>query len=344
VLRRGLALARSTGQELWLVPLTATLARAELCRGRVPAASELARVATDSAACLESEQLLAWSESVRCLVLTASGASGLAIASGERACLALSRVPGAAIGWLPHCALGAALIEAGEPARGLAMIVGNAGGHELTRVAPAFRSHWWGVLAGAELAQGRVERADDWLSRAGAQVARFPLRGRVAALRLARAECLRARGESEPAAILAHEAAQAFRAQDQPVDAGRALLVAGEAQARAGRADDGRRLLLEARELTVACGAGPLRERADRALDRLAAGAERGTLASLSARERQVADLVASGITNRQIADELVVTQKTVERHLSRIFAKLGLTSRAALAVAVERARWSETP
>ena len=60
---------------------------------------------------------------------------------------------------------------------------------------------------------------------------------------------------------------------------------------------------------------------------------------ALTDREREVADLVATGITNREIAARLVLSEKTVERHLSRIFAKLGISSRAALAAAVERAR-----
>jgi DNA-binding NarL/FixJ family response regulator len=46
----------------------------------------------------------------------------------------------------------------------------------------------------------------------------------------------------------------------------------------------------------------------------------------------QVIRLVAAGKTNRMIGAELFVSEKTIERHLSNIFAKLGLTSRAAAA------------
>ena len=55
----------------------------------------------------------------------------------------------------------------------------------------------------------------------------------------------------------------------------------------------------------------------------------------LSARERQVAALVAAGMTNRQIAGDLVVSEKTVESHLAHIFVKLDVSSRAAVATAV---------
>ncbi|MEE3919500.1 helix-turn-helix transcriptional regulator [Micromonospora sp. BRA006-A] len=60
-------------------------------------------------------------------------------------------------------------------------------------------------------------------------------------------------------------------------------------------------------------------------------------MTDLSGRERQVADLVARGSTNKAIAEELFLSVKTVERHLSRIFDKLGLHSRAALAAMVGR-------
>jgi non-specific serine/threonine protein kinase len=53
----------------------------------------------------------------------------------------------------------------------------------------------------------------------------------------------------------------------------------------------------------------------------------------LSAREREVAALIARGLTNRQIADELVVAKSTVDRHVVNILRKLGLENRARVAV-----------
>jgi DNA-binding NarL/FixJ family response regulator len=50
----------------------------------------------------------------------------------------------------------------------------------------------------------------------------------------------------------------------------------------------------------------------------------------LSARELEVLRLVAAGGSNKAIAAELVLSEKTIERHLSNIFAKLGVSSRAA--------------
>ena len=62
-------------------------------------------------------------------------------------------------------------------------------------------------------------------------------------------------------------------------------------------------------------------------------------LDALSGREREIADLVAAGRTNREIGGELFLSEKTVEGHLTRIFGKLGVTSRAEVAEVVGRAR-----
>jgi non-specific serine/threonine protein kinase len=52
----------------------------------------------------------------------------------------------------------------------------------------------------------------------------------------------------------------------------------------------------------------------------------------LTRREKEVAALVAQGLTNRQIAKELVVSERTVEKHASNILRKLNLTSREQVA------------
>jgi DNA-binding NarL/FixJ family response regulator len=60
-------------------------------------------------------------------------------------------------------------------------------------------------------------------------------------------------------------------------------------------------------------------------------------LAELSSREREVAELVAEGKTNREVAGALFLSEKTVGSHLARIYDKLGVHSRAALAAVVAR-------
>jgi DNA-binding CsgD family transcriptional regulator len=94
-------------------------------------------------------------------------------------------------------------------------------------------------------------------------------------------------------------------------------------------------LLRDAERYTAAEGLWPLHRRIARLLER---SGERArplagqTLARLTPAERRVARLAASGLTNRQIADALALTVKGVEWHLSRVYRRLGIGSRAALA------------
>ena len=59
---------------------------------------------------------------------------------------------------------------------------------------------------------------------------------------------------------------------------------------------------------------------------------------SLTHQERAVAELAAAGLTNKQIAHRLFVSSRTVGAHLRQIFAKLGITSRAAIGAIAIRA------
>ena len=87
-----------------------------------------------------------------------------------------------------------------------------------------------------------------------------------------------------------------------------------------------------ARPTTPATAARDLRRQGRRVTARQRRGAPGEDLERLSGREREVAELVALGRTNREIAAELFLSEKTIETHLSHVFAKLGVKSRAAVA------------
>ncbi len=74
-----------------------------------------------------------------------------------------------------------------------------------------------------------------------------------------------------------------------------------------------------------------------RAAGRVAAPGEGGTGAALTAQEREIAELAATGLTNKQIAERLFISHRTVGAHLYQIYPKLGIASRVALRDALRR-------
>ncbi|MFN8114384.1 MAG: AAA family ATPase [Solirubrobacterales bacterium] len=118
-----------------------------------------------------------------------------------------------------------------------------------------------------------------------------------------------------------------------------ALAALGAAVRRARRPSEARDPLRRAYELAEACGADPLAAAIRTELHATGARPRSAALsgpASLTASERRVADLAAAGQTNKQIAQELFVTPKTVEVHLSNAYRKLDISGRRELAGALE--------
>lgn len=119
----------------------------------------------------------------------------------------------------------------------------------------------------------------------------------------------------------------------------RALVDLGAALRHEGRRTDARAPLREAFELARRCGAARIARRAHDELEATGEKVRRYTpigVESLTPSERRVADLAASGMTNRQIAQALFVTVKTVEAHLSAAYGKLDIDSRRQLPDALD--------
>jgi DNA-binding CsgD family transcriptional regulator len=138
---------------------------------------------------------------------------------------------------------------------------------------------------------------------------------------------------------LFEEAVAALEPAIDRLELAKALADLGELHARRGRMADARGPLARAAELARECGAAPLATRVQAALASTGArsrgGADRD---ELTATERQIAQLAAEGLTNREIAGRLVVTPKTVEWHLTHAYAKLGVRSRRELSDALRSA------
>jgi DNA-binding CsgD family transcriptional regulator len=127
------------------------------------------------------------------------------------------------------------------------------------------------------------------------------------------------------------------------IDAGRATMHAGIAYAAAGERGPAVSRLGAAATIFEDCGARNLHAQTVREQRRLGVRVNRRTAGrgsgphGLTRREMEVARLIVDGNTNQQIAERLFVSPRTVETHISHIFAKLGVTSRVAIVSTLNR-------
>lgn len=117
-----------------------------------------------------------------------------------------------------------------------------------------------------------------------------------------------------------------------PFEQARSRLVGAEVHLRAGRAELARREASAAEDGLVALGAAPWVARARELITAIDRDVEAASpFASLTAQEQRVARLVADGASNREVADGLFLSTKTIEYHLHNIFRKLDLSTRRQL-------------
>jgi DNA-binding NarL/FixJ family response regulator len=141
---------------------------------------------------------------------------------------------------------------------------------------------------------------------------------------------LRARGEHEAAVAALREALSTHDELRMPLERGRALLLLGSAQRRARRRSDAAATLERAVATFRELGALSFEARAQDERRRL--GVRSVADDELTPTEHRVAELVAEGLTNREVAAALFMSTKTVEANLTRIYRSLGLRSRSELA------------
>jgi DNA-binding CsgD family transcriptional regulator len=177
-----------------------------------------------------------------------------------------------------------------------------------------------GRTEGAQVALARLEQFTHAASPVSALALVARCRGQLSAGATAQRhfdEALRLHGEN-----------------DAPFDQARTELVYGEFLRRAGHRKEGRRHLRAALETFERLRAAPWKERA---LRELRASGERArerdpsTLDRLTAQELQIAQFVATGQTNKEVAARLFLSPRTIDYHLRKIFAKLGISGRAEL-------------
>jgi len=135
-----------------------------------------------------------------------------------------------------------------------------------------------------------------------------------------------AEGDPQVALVALREAWHAWQELEAPYEAARVRVLVGLGCRAVGDEDTAAWELDAARGAFAGLGAAPDAAR----VDSLTASPQAAAAHGLTQRELQVLRLVAQGATNRSIAAELVLSDRTIDRHVSNIFAKLRVSSRAA--------------
>ncbi|MFI5843737.1 LuxR C-terminal-related transcriptional regulator [Catenuloplanes sp. NPDC051500] len=336
-LDRALTVARAAGTLLAVPHLQAGRAFVLRALGRLAEAAAAAAEAVELATTSGSDEQLVLALAARCCVATWTGDRDGALRAGAAATAWRARRPSRWVTALAHRMYAEARLAAGDREGGRTLI-DALGGADLPELDRWSRPHTYELLTRLELAGDSRADARGWAVRAGTTVTASGPPQRAGMAELAIAEALAA---EEPVTALCHAAAAA-RILDSAglrLDAARAWLAGGVAAAAGGDPQQAAVQLRRAQAVFDAAGAygwsryavAERRRLAGRA-PRTGASAPRSGLDTLTSRERQVAMLVSEGLTNRRVAQRLHVTEKTVETHLSRIFAKLCVGSRVEMA------------
>jgi DNA-binding NarL/FixJ family response regulator len=308
----------------------ARLADLELRVGNLGAAVRLSSEALDTVRLLDHPGIERWALVPHAAALSHVGqleeARASARAAVEQSELAASRITGLrALGTLGFCALSEDHHE--EAWAQLAPAV-----DELQAIGA-------GELSIFGVAQNAIESlvALGCLDEANGLIAWVDDRGRPANRVWHRAISARgralvaaARGDDDAAQSALAEALRAHTALPQPFELARTLLVKGRIQRRMKRRSAARDALNQALQVFDMLGAARWAEKATAELARIPGRGRAST--GLSETERRVADLVADGLSNKQVAAKLYLTVRTVETNLSKVYAKLGIRSRTELA------------
>jgi DNA-binding NarL/FixJ family response regulator len=343
---RGIAIARSTGQGHRIPVLAVSYGFAATMLGRVAEAVATTDSAVEGARLMDSPFSLAW------LLLNASFASWHAgdLVRARRQLLEtierLEALDDSVLEPNARSQLGQVELDAGDHRFAVRTLLESCGGPELPRIGGFWQIFVFESLARAEAAGGRPAEARAAAERAMAAAPALELELTLGVAKRAMAFVLLGEDDAESAAELAQECAAAAQAVGARIEEGRARALAGRAHAAAGRRADALAQLRAAAETFEECRARREEEAARAVLQRLgevrrptSRGDEPGGLGALTGRETEIAELVWDRRTNREIAEALFLSTKTVESHLRNIFAKVGVSSRVELAREVERSR-----
>jgi ATP/maltotriose-dependent transcriptional regulator MalT len=339
---RGKRLAEATGQTPYVPGMLVQETNALFMKGRIREAKVVAETATDAAVLTGNDQFAIWALWADAVVSSCAGDTARALASAREAVSRSERGPVTFFSSLSRLHLAAALHTAGDLEGARAELARFEKG-PAQQLLDLRGGHGWGLLVLTQLAVGGLDAAADAAARAEVRARTTSLPQRTMTSHCASAAVLLARGDPDGALERSRAAVALASSADNPLLLARARVLMGTALGRRGETQAGVAELEEAERTLLDCGALGEADGAARELRRLghrrprpSRGGSRGMRpGALSPRETEIATLVAAGRRNRDVAAALFLSEKTVESHLARIYDKVGVHSRAALAAIV---------
>jgi DNA-binding CsgD family transcriptional regulator/tetratricopeptide (TPR) repeat protein len=368
---RGMEIARRSGRLYVLSQLLLSKAYTHFMTCRITTALELADEAAAIARALGYGELLGFTLAIRSLFLVQARPPGNTnvVAAAEEAVASLD---GTADNWWSTVAryvLAFASMGAGDPHRARDALLEAGGGTDLTRLQPSLLPEFLDLLVAAALAVGETAEATQWAERARKEAERLDLPTQRAAALCALGRIQAYRKDPAAAARSFAEAAREGAQCGALLREAQSLLLGAPCSKMTGDGHRAAAMWRRARRLAAEGGATRLLTLADEQLaedfgerggveqpSRTTAGPNAGSaagatvgsvgglalgsavgLGQLTSREWEIAELVAEGLINQAVASKLCLSRRTVESHLSRVYRKTGVHSRAALATLLAR-------
>ncbi|SHG87322.1 regulatory protein, luxR family [Streptoalloteichus hindustanus] len=328
-LERGLDLSRRFGQNQVVTYFLLGQCYAAVALGELTTAVELAEDAAESARLIASRPMTAMAYALRAGAELWLAGPESAAPWAERAVAATDRHT-----WWWDAAGGA--LTRVRLAQGRFAEARDLLADVLTGAASCMRPSWLALWGDIAMAGGDPAEARRSVSEAVAEATDLGLAGQRgnALISLARIDLVE--GRPDRAGEAAREAAHALHGVGQPLTRARALVIAAEAALAvddvAGAAEHVRQAKAIARERGATGLRPPVLDLERRLGARLPRPPETAAVATLTERERQIARLLAVGLSNKEIADRLVIAPRTVETHVTRVLRKLAIRSRAGVA------------
>jgi DNA-binding NarL/FixJ family response regulator len=345
---RALRLARASGQTHLLPILTPILGTSLALTGQMERSAEVLDDAIEAARLIDDAQGLSMNLFNRALSASMAGDLDTSLRTGAESVELARSVDNGVITAFAGAIHAQTLLEIGDALAAKELLLDSVGGEEIPLLAGGWRAHFLEVLTRIHLALGDLVEAHHAAERVRDEaMAHGPVLTRLMADR-AGAEVALADDDAELAVCLARSAVAGAEEIGLNAHVAPSRTLLGRALVAAGRVDEAVDELETAADEFDALGAASYRAQVESQLRQLGRTIHRRTkpgsadsvgVAALTGRELEVAELVVDRRTNREIAEELFLSTKTVETHMRHIFEKLGVSSRVEVARALLRTR-----